>query len=283
MMAIPYYHPMCLEEGRSSSPGFEKGCRRMPSACLVADLGRIDYGQALAWQESLVLARLQGLVGDVLLFCEHPPVFTLGRGGRRASILVSPEVLDRLNIPMYEVNRGGDITYHGPGQVVAYPILCLEAHLRDMHLYLHNLEEIVISALAFYNITARRFIGYTGVWVGDKKISAIGVATKRWVTMHGFALNVAPNMSHFAMIAPCGITDFGVTSMREVLGCEVHPGRVKERLIEAFEKVFNSLAEYICPEDLQGIVDVFHSHEVNNSAGHQHRSLGFAGRRMTYS
>lgn len=233
-----------------------------------------------------MLARREGLVGDVLLFCEHPPVFTLGRGGNRTNLLVPPEVLERQAIPVYEVNRGGDITYHGPGQVVAYPILDLEAHSRDIHLYLRNLEETIILALAAYGINARRFPGYTGVWVGDRKIAAIGVATKRWISMHGFALNVAPDMSYFAMITPCGIKDYGVTSMREVLGRDrdVDLGEIKRRLVVAFERVFGVLTARVLPERFAGIVELSNDREAgNNTDETRHRCFGFGGRRMSYT
>jgi lipoyl(octanoyl) transferase len=178
----------------------------------VANLGIVDYQAALALQNAMVAARHSGVIGDTLLLLEHPHVFTLGRGADERFLLAYRDG----EVPVYRVSRGGQVTYHGPGQLIGYPILKLEGRDRDVHRYLRNLEEAMIRALADYGIEATRRDGLTGIWVGAKKIGSIGVGIKRWTTCHGFALNVCPDLSYFSGIVPCGIDGCEMTSI-EVL------------------------------------------------------------------
>lgn len=192
------------------------------------DLGLVDYLQALEWQESLVRQRCQGEGGDTLLLLEHPPVFTLGRGADDRNILAPQQA------PVHRVSRGGDVTFHGPGQLVGYPILDLTAHGRDVHAYLRALETVLIDALAEYGLEAQRKAGLTGVWVGARKIASIGVGVRRWITYHGFALNVDPELAYFAAIVPCGLAGVRMTSMVECLSRPVRAAEMKNRVVESF-------------------------------------------------
>ena len=180
----------------------------------VRELGRIAYADAWELQKSLEAQRKLGEIGDQLLLLEHPHVLTLGRNGHPENVLVSRDRLEQLGIQFFENNRGGDITYHGPGQVVGYPIVSLDAH-RDLHAYLRFLEQVVINTLGKLGLAASRRPGKTGIWLADRKIAAIGVAVRRWVTYHGFALNVNPDLAPFGGIVPCGIaaSEGKVTSM----------------------------------------------------------------------
>ena len=180
--------------------------------CAVLDLGRLDYANALAWQQRLVAQRKQGLVDDHLLLVEHPHVITLGRNGHKENLLAGDEILSRAGIAFFPTDRGGDVTYHGPGQLVGYPILDLREWKRDVGAYVRAIEQTIIDTLADYGITAGRIPKLTGVWVGERKIAAIGVHISRWVTSHGFALNVATDLTYFQYIIPCGLTK-PVTSM----------------------------------------------------------------------
>ena len=175
----------------------------------VANLGTVEYQTALALQAAMVAARQIDEIGDTLLLLEHPHVFTLGRGADESFLLRQPST----DIPVYRVSRGGQVTYHGPGQLIGYPILKLEGRDRDVHRYLRNIEEAMIRALGDCNIEATRREGLTGVWVGGKKIGSIGVGIKRWTTFHGFALNVCPDLSYFSGFVPCGIEGCEMTSM----------------------------------------------------------------------
>lgn len=203
-------------------------------------LGSIDYASAWQLQRELVQQRREGTIPDTLLLLEHcPPVITLGRAAHREHLLVSSHLLQEMGIQLVETDRGGDITYHGPGQLVGYPILDLREHGRDVHLYLRRLEEALIDALRHFGVVAHRKEGFTGVWVGEQKIAAIGVKVSHWVTMHGFALNICPDLSHFNLIVPCGIRDKGVTSLQRLLGREVTHEQVIPAVVEAFAQVFN--------------------------------------------
>jgi lipoyl(octanoyl) transferase len=175
---------------------------------------------------------------DVLLFVEHPHVYTLGKSGDSSHLLKGISELARRNAEYIEIDRGGDITYHGPGQIVCYPILDLDRHFTDIHKYMRCLEEVVIRTCFDYNIKAGRIKGLTGVWAGDDKICAQGVRCSRWVTMHGFALNVNTDLSYFDVIVPCGIKDKGVTSLKKILSCQIDEEEVKDHLINHFEDVF---------------------------------------------
>lgn len=176
---------------------------------------------------------------DVLLFVEHPHVYTLGKSGDKAHMLKGMAELAEIDAEFIEIDRGGDITYHGPGQVVGYPIFDMARHFTDIHKYLRYLEEVIIRTCADYDIEAGRVEGLTGVWVGNQKICAMGIRCSRWVTMHGFAFNVNTDLSYFNHIVPCGIVDKDVTSLQELLGRKVDESEVKEHLITHFEKVFD--------------------------------------------
>jgi lipoyl(octanoyl) transferase len=184
------------------------------------DLGRMEYGEAWEWQRRVHALVRDGLAPDTLLLVEHPPVYTIGRGamGSRANVLWSDAEREHHGIALYEVDRGGDVTYHGPGQQVGYPILRLDRHGHDLLVYLRDLEEAFIRLLAEFDIRAERIPPHTGVWVGADKIVAIGVKASKGVTMHGFAFNVDPDLGHFAGIIPCGIRGKGVTSLAALLG-----------------------------------------------------------------
>ncbi len=185
----------------------------------VSDLGTLAYGEALELQRRLAEDRLaRRLANDLLLLLEHPPVVTLGRGTREASLPLDPENLRRRGIEVFEVERGGDVTYHGPGQLVGYPIFDLREHREDLHWYLRQLEEALIRALATFGIPAERNPGYTGVWTRGRKIASIGVHAKQWVTWHGFALNVTTELSAFDLIVPCGIPGVVMTSVAKETG-----------------------------------------------------------------
>ncbi len=203
-----------------------------------AFLGRTDYSACWNLQKRLCDARLEGHAVDTLLLTEHDHVYTIGTTGHEGHLLASAEELERKGIPLVFNDRGGDITYHGPGQVVGYPILDLHGHTSDLHRYLRNLEEVVIRTLAQYGVEADRLPGYTGVWARGEKICAIGIKTRRWVTMHGFALNVTTDLTQFGRIIPCGIFERGVTSMREILGNDVPVAEVAEKLAAEFGGVF---------------------------------------------
>lgn len=205
------------------------------------DLGRIPYREALEFQRRVVIARASEACGDAIYFVEHDPVLTIGRAGRAESLRASERELRARGVDVVSVERGGDITYHGPGQIVAYPIVALSSlpSGRDLHRYLRDLEEVLIRAIATYGLYAERRPPYTGVWVGDRKVAAIGVAVRRWVTFHGFALNVDPDLSHFDWIHPCGIRHLGVASLRTLLG-EPPPRReVLARLRQSFAEVWD--------------------------------------------
>jgi lipoyl(octanoyl) transferase len=206
----------------------------------VRRLGRVPYAESVAMQRSLVDDRRANRLGDLLLLLEHPHVLTLGvRGdGGRAHILATAEALNARGVDVHESGRGGDITYHGPGQIVGYPILDLQPDRCDVHRYVRDLEEVLIRAAADYGIGARRIDGLTGVWVGRDKLAAIGVRIARWVTSHGFAFNVTTDLDYFNLIVPCGIADRGVTSLARLLGRPVERVEVEDRLIAHFGDVF---------------------------------------------
>jgi len=202
----------------------------------LRDLGRIGYGEALALQKELVEKRKRGLIPDQLLIVEHPHVITLGRNGRMNNLLASEEVLRRAGIEFHPTDRGGDITYHGPGQVVGYPIFDLREWKRDVVAYVRTLEQVILDALAEFGIEAGRVPGCTGVWVDGKKVAAIGVHISRWVTSHGFALNHTTDLTYFQYIVPCGLTK-PVTSMLE-LGCKASREEVAAALTRGIANNF---------------------------------------------
>jgi lipoyl(octanoyl) transferase len=205
----------------------------------VVDLGRMRYREALDVQQSLVEQRKQGRGTDTLLFVEHPHVVTMGRNGREQHILASPEILARSGIEFYETDRGGDVTYHGPGQLVGYPILDLREWKRDVHAYFRGVEQALIDGLSTFGIEAARVAerGYEGVWVNGAKIAAIGIHISRWIASHGFALNIDTDLSYFQYIVPCGLTK-PVCSLRS-LGCQAERDEVKSALATSFAKIFD--------------------------------------------
>lgn len=204
--------------------------------CEYCDLGRIGYGEALELQRRLVEQRQQGRIPDQLLLLEHPHVVTLGRGGDKSHLLASEEALRRAGVSFYHTDRGGDITYHGPGQVVGYPILDLREWKRDVTAYVRAVEQVLIGMLAEFGITAGRVAGKTGVWVEGAKVAAIGIHISRWVTSHGFALNLTTDLSYFGYIVPCGLPN-PVTSMAE-LGCRASWEEVTAAIVRSFGRVF---------------------------------------------
>ncbi len=206
----------------------------------VRRLGVVRYADALALKRTLVEERRAGRVPDLLLLLEHPPVITLGvRGdGGRSHIIASNARLAELQIDVSETGRGGDVTYHGPGQVVGYPILDLRPDRCDVHRYVRDLEEVMIQTCADYGVQAGRIAGLTGAWVGEQKIGAIGVRISRWVTSHGFAFNVNTKLDHFELILPCGIPDRGVTSLCDAAGRDVTIAEVEDSLMCHVADVF---------------------------------------------
>ncbi|MBW8860776.1 MAG: lipoyl(octanoyl) transferase LipB [Acidobacteria bacterium] len=204
----------------------------------VRKLGLVSYQDALALQRSLVDDRRAGRIGDTLLLLEHPHVITLGVRGGRSHVLAGPEALAARGVEIHETGRGGDVTYHGPGQIVGYPILDLNPDRRDVHRYVRDLEEVLILTAADYGIDAGRVPGLTGVWVGNDKLAAIGVRIARWITSHGFAFNVETNLDYFGLIVPCGIADRGVTSLSRLLGRPVELADVEQHIVNHFNNVF---------------------------------------------
>ena len=213
--------------------------------CQVRELGRIGYGPALELQQELVAGRKQGTAPDQLLLLEHPHVITLGRNGHQENLLASAEIMDRAGISFFPTDRGGDVTYHGPGQLVAYPILDLREWQRDVGAFVRAMEQTIIDTLADYGIEAGRIPKLTGVWVGGRKIAAIGVHMSRWVTSHGLALNVNTDLSYFQYIVPCGLTK-PVTSMAQ-LGVRVTLEEVSRTLAAHFGRVFDCEMLYEAP------------------------------------
>ena len=202
-------------------------------------LGIVDYETAHDLQKKILQERIDGKCPDHLILLQHNPVITIGRGGDNKNILVPKALLESFGITVHEIERGGDVTYHGPGQLTGYPIIDLRSYQKDVHWYLRQLEEVIIRFLSNYGVAGKRVLDYTGVWVGDEKIAAIGVAVKRWVTYHGFALNVNPDLSHFKLINPCGITDKEVTSLVKILGHDVSMEEVEDKVVSAFAEVFS--------------------------------------------
>jgi lipoyl(octanoyl) transferase len=222
--------------------------------CLTIDLGMIGYAEAYALQKRVVAARKAGVIDDVFLLCEHPPVITLGRSGKRENLLASEHVLRQKGMEFHATDRGGDITYHGPGQIVGYPILNLSAIRRDVVWYVRTLEEAMIRATAEFGITAERVAGKTGIWVraGDteEKLAAIGVHIGRWVTSHGFAYNVSTDLRNFDLIVPCGIADCKATSLEKLLGRGVDLKEVEQRLAKHFGELFGREIKQAAREEL---------------------------------
>ena len=215
-----------------------------PRVLDVRRLGLVAYDDALELQRDLVEQRRAGRVPDLLLLLEHPPVITLGARSEisRANILATSERLAEMGIAVHETGRGGDVTYHGPGQVVGYPILDLRPDRCDVHKYVRDLEEVMIRVCAGYGVSAGRIAGLTGTWVGAEKIAAIGIRISRWITSHGFAFNVSTNLDHFTLIVPCGLAGRGVTSLAAITGRQVSIAQVEETIVRHFGDVFERRA-----------------------------------------
>jgi len=203
------------------------------------NLETIDYKEAWNLQKQIFEQRYKDEIDDTLLLLEHPHTYTLGKTAHRENLIGNDEFLAKNNVSVYEIDRGGDITYHGPGQIVGYPIINLNNWQRDTHKYLRALEEVIIKTCENYNLSAKCVPGFTGVWIDDRKIAAIGVKISRWITMHGFAFNVNTDLSLFNGIIPCGIKDKAVTSLQKELGKEIELNEVKEKLLFHFKGVFN--------------------------------------------
>lgn len=215
---------------------------RSDRALDVRRLGRVAYADGLALQDELVKQRRAGEIPDTLLLLEHPHVITLGSGSDGSHVLLDEAERQLMGIELFDTGRGGDVTYHGPGQLVGYPILDLKPDRKDLHRYIRDLEEALIRLLAGYGIRAGRKAGMTGAWVGEEKVAAIGVrVSSGWITSHGFALNMSTDLSFFGSIVPCGIRDGGVTSMERLLGRELEMAEVEDRVVEAMAEVFDRI------------------------------------------
>ena len=223
----------------------------MSDRTYCVDLGRLEYLAALELQHRVVAARQAGRVPDVLLLVEHDPVITLGHRGDASHILVPPEYLARAGIAVHRVERGGDVTYHGPGQLVGYPILRLADHGLGAAEYMHLLEDVLLAVLADLGLEGHRRPGIIGVWLGRDKVAALGTRIERGVSYHGFALNVSTNLDHFGLIVPCGITDGGVTSLERALGCPVSWQGVREQVEHHFGARFHTELQSLSRDELE--------------------------------
>ena len=256
------------------------------TACLIVDLGFIGYADAFELQKRIVAARKAEAIGDVLLLCEHPHVITLGRSGKRENLLASERVLAQKGVEFHATNRGGDITYHGPGQIVGYPVIQLAAIRRDVVWYVRMLEEVMIRTCGDFGIAARREEGKTGAWVPllkteekkiapqraqssqssdgvtAEKIGAIGVHISRWVTSHGFAFNVATDLRFFELIVPCGIAERKATSLEKVLGRAVKRNEAGTKIVEHFGEVFGREPRQTTREELFAALENFQQQPV---------------------
>jgi len=222
------------------TPTTADGCASKSRTLDVRRLGLVPYGEALDLQKELVEERRAGRVPDLLMLLQHPPVITLGvRRDSRSHITASEGQLAMHGVEVHEAGRGGDVTYHGPGQIVGYPILDLRPDRCDVHRYVRDLEQVMIRVCADYGISAHRVDGFSGAWVGTEKIGAIGVRISRWITSHGFAFNVNTRLEDFQLIVPCGIADRGVTSLGKLLGEELSIEEVEDRFIRRFAEVFD--------------------------------------------
>jgi lipoate-protein ligase B len=204
----------------------------------VEDLGRRPYGEVLDLQRAIAAERIAGTRPDTLLLVEHDPVVTLGRSTKPGNLLANPALLAARGVELFEIERGGDVTFHGPGQLVGYPIIDLSQHRQDLHWYLRQLEQVLIDAIGAFGITGSRIEKLTGVWAGDRKIASIGVHARSWVTWHGFALNVSTDLSYFDLMVPCGIANVTMTSIEHEVGRPVTVGEVGRMVVDAFAARF---------------------------------------------
>jgi len=225
---------------------------------LIVDLGLISFIDAYALQQRIASARKAGAIDDVLLLCQHPHVITLGRNGKRENLLASESVLRQKGVEFHATNRGGDITYHGPGQIVGYPILDLSRIKQDVHWYVRTLEEVMIRTSADFGVIAYRIPGKTGIWVAatpaEEKLAAIGVHISRWVTSHGFAYNVSTDLRYFDLIVPCGIAERKATSLEKLLNRSVLLNEAAPRLIEHFSELFSLAPRQLSPAVLESFL-----------------------------
>jgi lipoyl(octanoyl) transferase len=249
---------------------------------LVVDLGLAEYGVAWQLQRRIAAARKAGAVPDVLLLCEHPHVITIGRNGNRKNLLASDHVLGQMGVTFFETNRGGDITYHGPGQLVGYPILNLSEIRRDVGWYVRSLEEAMIRASAEFGVSGRRVAGRTGVWVDgrnevekvkdvkevkdEEKLAAIGVHLSRWVTSHGFAYNVSTDLRYFDLIVPCGIAGKRATSLEKLLGRPVEIKEAAQRIAAHLGAIFGLELRATAPDALEALLRQFEDQPVGATA-----------------
>jgi lipoyl(octanoyl) transferase len=222
---------------------------QMDRICEARWLGLVGYDQGLQLQERAVEGLRSNDAPEQLLLLEHPHVFTLGRGADSSNILADQQQLQTNSVEVHETGRGGDVTYHGPGQLVGYPIINLKPDRCDVHRYIRDIEEVLIRTIAEFGVTGTRIPGLTGVWVGNEKIGAIGVRIARWITSHGFALNITTDLNYFKMIVPCGISGKGVTSLSLVTGRQIELGEVAQVVASQFGKVFGR--RIILPDSAQ--------------------------------
>jgi len=203
----------------------------------VVDLGRIDFLSALAIQKKILQEVIQRASSDTIIFCEHPATITLGRLAREDNILAKRDLLNDLGIPVVDIDRGGDVTLHSWGQLVVYPIFNLVNHGRDLKKFLFNLEQVVIDFLQYFGIKGERRMGFTGVWIGNKKIASIGIGVRKWVTFHGIAININNDLDYFSFIRPCGM-DVEMTSLNKICGREVGLGEAEKIMANCFKQIF---------------------------------------------
>lgn len=226
---------------------------------LVSNLGTVPYGEALALQRAVARARILGAFDeDLLLLVEHPPVVTLGRSSKEKHLLASPALLVSRGVDLHEVERGGDVTFHGPGQLVGYPIIDLKRHKQDLHWFLRRVEDALMQAIAPLGLVGERKAGFTGVWTGGRKLASIGVHARDWVTWHGFALNVTTDLSYFDLMVPCGIAAVEMTSVaKELNRTDDSAGNlaqlVRSEVADAFAEVFSLEAAVLDPSDLERV------------------------------
>lgn len=222
----------------------------------VVHLGLVPYARALELQRSVAQARISGaLAHDVLLLLEHPPVVTLGRSSKAKHLVATPDTLAERGVELFEVERGGDVTFHGPGQLVGYPIVNLRGHRQDLHWYLRQIESVLIHALRAIGLAAERSEGRTGVWFDGRKIASIGVHARNWVTWHGFALNVRNDLSYFDLIVPCGLSDVTMTSVARELGADAPSlSAVAESVVQSFGTIFALSASSLDPAELESLL-----------------------------
>ena len=233
----------------------KKAMNKEKRKLVYCDLGLIDYKDAWDLQKSVHQLRVENKIDDVLFLLEHPHTYTLGKTADKENLVGDKKYLDENKISVYDIDRGGDITYHGPGQIVGYPIISLTNWQQDTHKYLRAIEEVIIKVCSEYDLQGSRDNKYTGVWLDDRKICAIGIKVSRWITMHGFAFNVNTDLKLFSGIIPCGITDKDVTSLNRELKKEISLNGVKEKIIHHFDVIFNyDQIEFKTKEELLSLI-----------------------------